>query len=883
MNICRPITFFNNFVPPSEKVQKWEYEALGYYDGISIGENLVKDDSFTLRQMWDALAAQVKEMRGEYTSQIIYLFRSENGQEVIKDQEFWEDRTEKDERPFLFITMLRLNLKVDSILNLKSKIEKEMQDDGIRLITYLSLDNNDLIVVIRSREYSSGAELIDYFHQRKKAGTLERSVIYDSFSISGVNKKCLNSPNYQFADGPRIIDKVCLRVIEKEPGSIQFLKEGLEEYIEDIEGAGIYTYPVLGCEDEVILLERIPSEKFWRLYRDQYGILSSTNQDFYRKAAVGITALVLQSRTKKQFKKGVLFEANGIAGRRVRTMCAELREKCLEFYETASKDYESREKMYYKAILQIINSLQKYENIEYIDYTYAMLYAPMKMLLELIGDVKSRKREAILSDISKFFYAINLLTQNSVRLERQFIQNVELNARIYEAPVQLSTFYTAYFSLLRDILNKHVDVKHNYEFMICPGMIEYLKVQRLLPHASQINRLLLVEIPENQMYDAKNQLVVMAHEAAHFVGRGIRMRKERYEFMLKSIVKSVSTLLILDEGMHQYCTKWAIERFEERYLEALREEADKYCAQIEKLGNGDRSLEDRYHADYILDDLWISAQNTLLGNVSLMNEIGEAAHAENMSAYRNQNMSPSEKIEMSRAFQDEFEEQKNKFLIRMTVPGTHMPDERCMNNIVDSNVHIFKESFADLISILLLGLTAEEYIDTVLETTDQLRNPNVSINTSIWRLALVIKTMCEKSTAYDEQWSMKILQDMAQKEGSSPKGKLLSKILKLLNDYLSGRWSIFELYQNDDRLKNSRKHIDRMYNDKLGLIFCDYLKLCYEQFEKNRTDEVYCSELDHLRSVYRKLSRIDNIEEYIVYLRQVIEAYKENFVEDVNR
>lgn len=149
-------------------------------------------------------------------------------------------------------------------------------------------------------------------------------------------------------------------------------------------------------------------------------------------------------------------------------------------------------------------------------------------------------------------------------MERQFIQSVDLNARIYEAPVQLNAFYAAYFSLLRDILNEGVGAGYNYEFMICPGVAEYLNVQRVLPRASREKRLLLVKIPEHQIYDVKNQLIVMAHEAAHFVGRDIRCREYRHELMIEAIVKSVSTFLILDKEMHTYCTERAIKKFEEK-------------------------------------------------------------------------------------------------------------------------------------------------------------------------------------------------------------------------------------------------------------------------------------------------------------------------------
>lgn len=189
MNICRPITFFNNFVPPSNQRQEWEYEALGYFDGISIGDNIIKDTEFDLRQMRDALETLAKEFKGEYTAQIIHIFRHESENETNTDEIFWE----QDEKtyPFLFIVMLRLNKESSEIRKVKTKLEEELCTDEVRVITYLTLDNNDLIVVLKSKEYVCGASVIDRFHQKEETGK-GQLLIYDSFSICGISKQCLN-------------------------------------------------------------------------------------------------------------------------------------------------------------------------------------------------------------------------------------------------------------------------------------------------------------------------------------------------------------------------------------------------------------------------------------------------------------------------------------------------------------------------------------------------------------------------------------------------------------------------------------------------------------------------------------------------------------------
>ena len=86
MNICRPITFYNNFVPPSTAVQEWKYEALGYYDGIDIDENIISHtDGFNLKILWENLEKKAGKLSGRYNAQTLYAFRAEDESTKISE------------------------------------------------------------------------------------------------------------------------------------------------------------------------------------------------------------------------------------------------------------------------------------------------------------------------------------------------------------------------------------------------------------------------------------------------------------------------------------------------------------------------------------------------------------------------------------------------------------------------------------------------------------------------------------------------------------------------------------------------------------------------------------------------------------------------------
>ena len=879
MNICRPITFYNNFVPPSTAVQEWKYEALGYYDGIDIDENIISDgDGFNLKLLWENLEDKAEKLSGHYNAQTLYAFRTEDENVKITDEAFWKGESKEEDihYPFLFIMMVRLNLSANKVKTVRENIEQAVYQKELKVITYLSLDNNDMIVVLKSRTYDNAAGFIDQFHmQYVKDNTKQRELIYDSFSVGGISKEYIKSLKISDPDNSPSIERICIRAIEKKPGTIKTMKEKLEDRF----GLGkVESYPVLGCEDEVFLLNSIASDKFWKLYENKEGLLSNSNKE-YQDSVYGMTTLILQQRKYSAYLE-CLKNIHGEKQQNVKKMCEDFRSELLDIGLKAT----IRERMYLKAILQIINALQKYENMEYADYTYLILYYPMKMLLKLIKEEKRRGKEReeeqieSLQQISDFFYAINLLAQNSIRLERQFIQSVDLNARIYEAPVQLNAFYASYFSLLKDILNKGVE-KGDYEFMICPGMVEYLNVRRVLPSASRENRLLLVEIPEHQIYDVKNQLMVMAHEAAHFVGRDIRHRTERHRMMLEAIVKSVSTFLVLDDEMHPYCTEKSIGIFEEEYLLQLENAVKAYYEGIEQ--SDIRIEEDRYHTEYMKEDLWVCAQTTLIEHEELLDRIGKQAFDKFGRDMEGKNSDPALKLEKFRRFKAAFGEGKTSFLTKTTVPEIRLSDECCINNIVDSNIHLMKEAFADSISILLLQLSPEEYIESLFGSSEQIGKLQDHARTIDWRIALVSKVVpdyCDER--HRKLWDMEHLEAAAEHANNEELKILIKRVIGLLKNYLSGTKSIFEIYEEDEKRKDEeklfleRRGINRLYNRELSEVFIKYLKLCCEMFYRKERDIYRRRDIRRLREIWSRLKTINNIEDSIIYIRSFIEDYK---------
>ena len=109
-NICRPFVLYNDFLPPGSEIHEtWDYLAFGYYDGLSVGENLFSQNDCSFNRLWDYEKKQLKNLKGKYSEKILFGFRNEYQTDppCSRDSEFWmQARKEATAYPFIFLTLL---------------------------------------------------------------------------------------------------------------------------------------------------------------------------------------------------------------------------------------------------------------------------------------------------------------------------------------------------------------------------------------------------------------------------------------------------------------------------------------------------------------------------------------------------------------------------------------------------------------------------------------------------------------------------------------------------------------------------------------------------------------------------------------------------------
>lgn len=168
-NICRPFTLYNDYIPPVDVIHRdWRYFSFGYYDGFNTEGNIFQNGEYNLQSIWKYCLKQSEALKGSYLSQTLYGLRAEEpNDEAITDNEFWNNNDIAKEYPFIFLSLIQIDGGKEGTKGYKSGWEKRREfeqklnkKDDYRAIVYMSFDNSDIIMVVRSKSYTVGAKVI---------------------------------------------------------------------------------------------------------------------------------------------------------------------------------------------------------------------------------------------------------------------------------------------------------------------------------------------------------------------------------------------------------------------------------------------------------------------------------------------------------------------------------------------------------------------------------------------------------------------------------------------------------------------------------------------------------------------------------------------------
>ncbi len=860
-DIVRPINFYSNFLPARKVDHSWQYCAFGILDGVSVEEPFYEkdvEDNTVLKQIWEHLSKRVKELKGNYAVQTIYAVCHADKQE---EKAFWQPiKSEEGVMPFVFFCRAQYQGDLQSLRKNKAIIKEKLEKDGkIKTWIYLTYDNSDLLIVIKAVSYEIGAGAINSMHNNINFAFGEGSlcVLKNSFTVFAVDQEFIN----QLGDGKKEeeksifeylnqtkIEQVVVKVIEKKFGCAKKLREELGKVHDNKK---IQTKHLLGTDDELIILEEIGWGTFLRLYQNQEGFFYNA-APIYIKYIAGATTTICTSIEEKDYFRDW----------KISKVLLEQQEKWEKWYNKCIDNLREclrKKEGDFKELYIILNTLPKFSGKVFSDYLYFSVLRPLRALIEFQPDRNAGQKCQGSHDDAyyEFIKGFNMYIQNSVKSDRHTMQMMDFNSKIYDIPVKLNAFYIAFIYNVCNMLNipEEKEDKHRYDFLVVPGATNIVTVLELYSKQDNKKRLLRVEIPEDRFFDISNMMRVFSHEVAHYVGSGLRNRKNRYDSVVKNITDIYTNFV--KSYWHGYKEQPSDEGWEtvsQRLFYMLQDLLackldSEYLENVQfaMVGNSAGKMAERiatHNREY-----WSGLEFLRTYGYSDMSDI-LLTNLDNIYQDITYGMPEKEQNELL----TKVEWASQRFLARH-IEGSSLITMDTIFALLES---VYEECFSDLASIFLLNLDARAYLDTLIsDAGSQDMDVETLIETEvIYRITLVMDVLKEKK---GDRW----LEDVCHNDMLVKARLTIIKRSQII--YNSAVKSC--KYDENYVISSFRALMD----EKIYWKIRDYLCQCYDLFQakiqRNTVSGIYRCLCNTQKSIEE---RIEQMEEYIEQFRKDI-------------
>lgn len=769
IDICRPITFHNQYIPlcESKDSKEWMYLAFGTVDGIDVGDDLFRADSQKnsyLETIWEDQKKFAQNIRTSSISHRIYA--------IYTGDKDWEKKFWRNELryPYKFFCRLQCCGNKEQSISNKQKLQKLLNiPDELMSCVYLTYDNSDLMIVLKSAQYGIGAAVINKLHNgvNLSMGDNQDCYLKSSFTVCAISRKILEKESLIAEMRSENIPKVYLKFIEKVQGNPEIIKQELDKALSKTCGQVKITdtKPVLGADDQIIILENIDIKDLLRLYIPQTGILSRENPLLYNNVA-NITTVIMTDVEKQpgieQIKFAPVRNWNDEEESHWKNVYKDIIEHIFKKLKSVDEECE------YKELYTILNVLTKFTGELFNDYLLFPLLSPIDNLIDIL--VRNKKMCILMEEEEgtkrlglnkEFFYdfvkSFSMYVQSTVITDRHATQMMDFNEKIYDIPVKVNAFYNAYLYKVKNILN--VKGQYRYDLFVMPGMNSIVNVMELFPNHDLIDqqksRLIKVEVPEQSAYDIQNIMVILAHETAHYVGgETLRNREKRYEVFCRScahIYTQYVRCVLMEKDLFIQDTElqeW--EEIEDRVLDMIsngleRRENKRYWSKV-LIPDADTKMVERRYEEYVKKKQYASVMTTALEQV--LTEIGP-------DAINGIFFPILFKYDSER--QDDIIEEIWQITERFTVSHFEGTTRTTMKTMVDAIMQIYEETFADIVSVLLLKLGLKTYVTEIIKnireqgmTVEQLEQSDALIRICLIMVAVINSKDCFEEMS--ERW-----------------------------------------------------------------------------------------------------------------------------------
>lgn len=764
-NLCRAFTFFHDKLVVNtsnesiESLLKKDYIVVGYFDWFCTKILNLSDYSKNSLTELFSYNSDLNESNSELQSfQNVFGFIENN--EIEKDIAFWNSNSDKILNFVMFLQFENYNENCFKFINevLESDDFKECEN-----IVYHTLDKNDFVICFKSNLYKETIVAINKLYTELRKKELNIIYSYTNFTIRYdiINNSTLTGTLRE------IIDSICIKTILNNynvepliiPGKIElFCKElaaslyGSEEVDEKINNKEIVGYEILGDTDCRFIARGVPIKRLLHLYSKK-GLLMRDNPDYKFCFVSSMTSLNIVL----DYKASVTFDELNKDNKSNKSSISKTKDRI----DNLKKDLNDEFNPIITLLCQINNYIL-FADKQTSKYELNSLYKPFQTLLNLLDDNISQINDEFLDIDELYDHLTNIYTniQENIRTDIRFYGISDFCMMSYYSPTKLRAFYFFIISEISSYYSDmcHIDSQKNYSFLLFFSHVQTTYVNQLWKNKLGDNKLMMVKISEKDLYNIKDLIFQLAHEAAHFVGNEeVRRRENRYYYILENLFHMIYNLFYdsrsgLSEKAQKHIEKevinFSFKRFYEKNNSIIHTFTEEFAKKLayEKIIDTESSFFYSKNVDEYIES-FLFDKNLL---ISIFSEYMQdlVKNIEEKMIYEGK-----EEIKEMRSIISELKDFINKF---QTTINNYKWDllysEDSDYNYIQSLMY---ESYADLSAVFLFDLSVEEYFDIIFirledEETDGNENDDQYYvqNILFQRACIVSLAMSEIGASY---------------------------------------------------------------------------------------------------------------------------------------
>lgn len=501
-------------------------------------------------------------------------------------------------------------------------------------------------------------------------------------------------------------------------------------------------------------------------------------------------------------------------------------------------------------------------------------------------------------DLIQFIGAALLTT---IRSDFKEFQIPTFNANLYYTPTKLLVFYRAFIMFFmkyyapfyeksEDDYGKRSAQKSRQHFIIAPGnkfgAIVFEKVGGTYNDGKLSERYFSCEISEKNIYYLKNTMIILSHEVSHYGMKTVRNRKDRYTHIVQTYIYAFLITLL-----GSLTSKLA---FTVNQININRINKDNQDDILFRLSNcfltGDlkQELFDRIFSLYGFCDIkkenheknkyhYSKVISTLENNIFEIKEDIRELVFNRVYTGMQEALLMMEELEITEKLK------LNEKIKKAIHDSIEIADQTVFSNInnklLSSVSHFvyyhYEEVFSDLLCILTLDLSPEDYYAALLEEErykvegkNEIQNRNLGYRFSLVTDSLINFRKKIGELAVDNHHYREIIEYASSlfHDSSWTENNMCSSLLKTYRSVTQRQFDVFAVPFNDDHAFNwyreilvDRKQPTRIlfYDRNIYQCIIDYMTGCvinyFDQMKSNHIDELVLSP----RQIYNEINSVN--------------------------